>query len=92
MSRVLRPPASSHFSSSLDHVGRERPFVFLSIPGDDLLDGDVGSCEEPHQPDHADGDVLDGHQWRQVLVVKGYNLEEGGEDQRQETAADRADQ
>lgn len=66
--------------------------MFESVTGDDLLDGDVGSREEPHQPNQADADVLDGHQRRQALCVKRYNLEEGREDQRQETAADRADQ
>lgn len=89
---VLLPPANSHFSSSLDHVGGERLFVFESVTGHDLLDGDIGSCEEPHQPNQADDDVLDGHQRRQALCVKRYDLEDGRKDQRQETAADRADQ
>ena len=54
--------SDSHFTSSLDHVGGQRLFVFESVPGDNLRDGDVGSREEPDQADHADDEVLDGHQ------------------------------
>lgn len=89
---MQHPPADSPLASSLDHVGGERLFVFLSIAGDDLLDGDVRSREEPHEPDQADDDVLDGHQRWQALRVKRQNLEDGRKDERQETAADRADQ
>lgn len=64
----------------------------MSITGDDLLDGRVGSCEEPHQPNQADEDVLEGHQRRQAVGVKRYNLEDGRKNQRQETAADRSNQ
>lgn len=63
--------AVSQFASSLDHVGGECLFMFESVTGDDLLDGDVGSCDEPNQTNQADGDVLDGHQGRQALCVKG---------------------
>lgn len=63
-------PANSHFTSSLDHVGGEPLFMFESVTSDDLLDGDVSSREEPHQPNQADDDVLDDHQRRHVLSVK----------------------
>lgn len=66
--------------------------MFVYVTGDDLLDGDVSSREEADQPHQADDDVLDGHQRRQAFCVKSYDLEDGREDQRQETAADRADQ
>lgn len=58
------------------------------VTGDDFHDGNVGSCEEADQPHQADDDVLDGHQWRQALGVKYQDLEDGREDQCQETAAD----
>lgn len=45
--------------------------MFESVTSDDLLDGDVSSREEPHQPNQADDDVLDDHQRRHVLSVKG---------------------
>lgn len=64
----------------------------MSVAGDDLLDGDVGSREEADQPHQADDDVLDGHQRRQALGVERQDLEDGREDQRQEAAADRAHQ
>lgn len=69
MARACKP-ANSHFTSSLDHVGGERLFMFESVTSDDLLDGDVSSCEEPHQPNQADDDVLDDHQRRHALSVK----------------------
>lgn len=66
--------------------------MFESITGDDLLDGDVGSCQEPHNSNQADDDVLESRQRRQALRVKCYNLEERGKDQRQEAAAEWANQ
>lgn len=89
---MLLPNANSHFAPSLNHVCGERLFVFESITGDDLLDGDVGSCQEPHNSNQADDDVLESRQRRQALRVKCYNLEERGKDQRQEAAAEGANQ
>lgn len=83
---------SAFSTSSLHHVGGERLVPFVCVAGDDLLDGDVGSRHEPHQPNQADQDILGGHQRRHALSVKGQDLQDGGEDQRQEAAADRADQ
>lgn len=62
--------------------------MFEGVAGDDFHDGDVSSCEEADQPHQADHNVLQGHQRRQTLRVKSYDLEHGREDQRQETAAD----
>lgn len=61
---------TSTCSSSLDQVGGHVPLM-LYVPGDDLLDGDVSSCDEPDQPEHADDDVLEDDQWRQALRVEG---------------------
>lgn len=66
----LLPSANSHFTSSLDHVGGERLFVFEYVAGDDFHDGDVGSREEADQPNQADYYVLSGHKRRQALGVK----------------------
>lgn len=66
--------------------------LFELIAGDDLHDGNVGSCEEADQSHQADEAVLHEHQWRQTLCVKHHDLEDWREDQSQETAADRADQ
>ena len=79
---------NSHFAPSLDHVCGERLFVFERITGDNLLDGDVGSCQEPHNSNQADDDVLERRKRRQALRVKRYNLEERGKDQCQEAAAE----
>lgn len=82
----------SFFMSSLEHVGGARLLVFECVPGHDLLNGDVGPGYEAHQPEQADDDVLDGHQRRQALGVKCHDLQQRRKDQRQEAAADRADQ
>ena len=66
--------------------------MFERITGDNLLDGDVGSCQEPHNSNQADDDVLERRKRRQALRVKRYNLEERGKDQCQEAAAEWADQ
>ena len=91
-SSLLLLPAPPPCSSSLHQVGGQRLFVFESVPGDDLLDGGVRAREEADQTHHADDRVLGGHQGRQAFRVKSYELEERGEDQRQEAAAHRADQ
>lgn len=41
---------SAFSTTSLHHVGGERLVPFVCVAGDDLLDGDVGSRHEPHQP------------------------------------------
>lgn len=56
------PPANSHSSSSLHQV-RGKRLLFESVPLDDLLNGDVGSREEPDKTNDANDDVLYGHQW-----------------------------
>lgn len=66
--------------------------MFVCVTCNDLHDGDVGSREEADESDQADDDVLDGHQRRQAIRVERDDLEEGRENQRQETAADGADQ
>lgn len=77
--------------SSLDHEGRHL-LVSRCAAGDDLLDGDVRSCDEPHEPDQADDGILDHCQRRHTLPVECHKLEDGGEDKRQEAATDRAHQ
>lgn len=67
--------------------------MFQRVARHDLLHGDVRPRQEPDQPDQADRHVLGGHRRRQrALRVKGQQLEDWREDQRQEAAADRAHQ
>lgn len=89
-SPALWPPPSVH--ASLHHEAREGLLVFQRVPGDDLLDGDVGSRQEAHEAHHADDAVLDGHQRGHALSVERHQLQDGREDERQEAAADRAHQ
>lgn len=66
--------------------------MFECVSGNDFHNGDVSPCEETDEPHCADDEVLDGHQRRLTLCVEGRHLEHGREDERQEAAADRADQ
>lgn len=66
--------------------------MFEGVAGDDLHHGDVSPCEEADQPHRADNGIDPHLQPRQTLGVKSDDLQHGGEDQRQEAAADRAHQ
>lgn len=82
----------SFFGSSLHHEGGKRLGAFESVSLYDLLDGDVSSRDEADEPDEANGGVFDGDKRRKTLRVESEDLQDGREDQRQKTAADRTDQ
>lgn len=64
----------------------------VGAAADDLVDGHVRPQHEAHEADQADEDVLGHHQRGHALPVEGQDLQDGGEDERQEAAADRAHQ
>lgn len=82
----------SFFGSSLHQEGGKRLGAFESVSLYDLLDGDVSSRDEADEPDEANGGVFDGDKRRKTLRVESEDLQDGREDQRQKTAADRTDQ
>lgn len=77
-------------TSLLEHEVGELWRGFLGVPGDDLLHRDVRSRQKPHEAHQTDEKVLHGDQRRQAFIVEHSDLQERREDQRQETAADRA--
>lgn len=66
--------------------------VLEGVASHDLLHWDVGACQEAHQAEGADQDVLSCNQWGYALPVEGHELQDGREDECQEAAADGAHQ